>query len=414
MTNKGNYYKELAKVNISDMPEVMQKSADLVDKVTARGSNWAQYEESDTIKKVIDLYFGKFDEWVKKQESKSKPKPKPKKIAKKDTGRLTWREFITGKMGPYMKSEGSHGAAMARLSKEWKEYQVTNPVAEKKPVVEKKSVTKKTQAKSKKTTPAGSKKKEKKAPRHPQGGKLVELIDDDVKIIKRYAHFHNKVVNDKQVMAFIDFVQKAIIEKRVRKTSKYAKEVAHIQDQLVSIYNKLINSKATTAHLKFSESNLARYEKIGHSEIKRPSVILLKRYIALDGKKITKEKAEKLIDQMKTAIATGKVRERDEYHSEVIKAIRNLKDYLSEIPEVLTILDTELSGIATRLKQQRFTRSKNKFETARDAWHDIAEKCCNDTTGIRPDEVIVQHTATNWIWRLKDLPKVTTDAQKKK
>lgn len=35
----------------------------------------------------------------------------------------TWREFTKGKMGPYMKSEGSHAAAMKRLSKEWKDYQ---------------------------------------------------------------------------------------------------------------------------------------------------------------------------------------------------------------------------------------------------------------------------------------------------
>ena len=34
----------------------------------------------------------------------------------------TWPEFTKGKMGPYMRSEGSHAAAMARLSKEWSEY----------------------------------------------------------------------------------------------------------------------------------------------------------------------------------------------------------------------------------------------------------------------------------------------------
>lgn len=37
----------------------------------------------------------------------------------------TWREFTRGKMGPYMKSEGSHAGAMKRLSREWKERQAT-------------------------------------------------------------------------------------------------------------------------------------------------------------------------------------------------------------------------------------------------------------------------------------------------
>lgn len=35
---------------------------------------------------------------------------------------MSFTEFTKGKMGPYMKSEGGHGAAMKRLSAEWKEY----------------------------------------------------------------------------------------------------------------------------------------------------------------------------------------------------------------------------------------------------------------------------------------------------
>lgn len=49
------------------------------------------------------------------------------KIAAEDAAapaaRKSWREFTTGKMGPYMRSEGSHAAAMSRLSREWKAYQ---------------------------------------------------------------------------------------------------------------------------------------------------------------------------------------------------------------------------------------------------------------------------------------------------
>ena len=36
--------------------------------------------------------------------------------------RMTWTEFMKGKMGPYMKSEGSHQGAIDRLAKEWAEY----------------------------------------------------------------------------------------------------------------------------------------------------------------------------------------------------------------------------------------------------------------------------------------------------
>lgn len=36
--------------------------------------------------------------------------------------KMTWREFIKGKMSPYMKKYGSHGAAMQQIAKEWKKY----------------------------------------------------------------------------------------------------------------------------------------------------------------------------------------------------------------------------------------------------------------------------------------------------
>lgn len=44
----------------------------------------------------------------------------PKKTGKKR--KKTWSGFVKGKMSRYMKSEGSHGAAMKRLGKEWREY----------------------------------------------------------------------------------------------------------------------------------------------------------------------------------------------------------------------------------------------------------------------------------------------------
>lgn len=39
----------------------------------------------------------------------------------------TWKEFTTGKMGPYMKEEGGHGPAMTRLSREFAEHKAGIP-----------------------------------------------------------------------------------------------------------------------------------------------------------------------------------------------------------------------------------------------------------------------------------------------
>ena len=60
---------------------------------------------------------------VKKSRAMKRYWKNKKRGSSTSTGRKkTWREFTKGKMGKYMKAEGSHGAAMKRLSREWKKY----------------------------------------------------------------------------------------------------------------------------------------------------------------------------------------------------------------------------------------------------------------------------------------------------
>lgn len=42
--------------------------------------------------------------------------------------KVTWTEFMKGKMGPYMKSEGGHQGAIDRLAKEWAEYKAGDAI----------------------------------------------------------------------------------------------------------------------------------------------------------------------------------------------------------------------------------------------------------------------------------------------
>ncbi|PCH95668.1 MAG: hypothetical protein COB83_08095 [Gammaproteobacteria bacterium] len=59
---------------------------------------------------------------AKKSASMKKFHAKKKAAAKKPVAKKTWHQFMKGKMGPYMKSEGGHAAAMRRLAKEYKIY----------------------------------------------------------------------------------------------------------------------------------------------------------------------------------------------------------------------------------------------------------------------------------------------------
>lgn len=95
MITTANYYKEVAKIGVTNLPETLRKSHEFVEKVSQQGSSWATYNGSDQIKRTIDLYFTKLHEFTAAQPAakipavKSKPtvvaKSKPKVVAKSKT-----------------------------------------------------------------------------------------------------------------------------------------------------------------------------------------------------------------------------------------------------------------------------------------------------------------------------------------
>ena len=64
MITAENYYGLISKVNIAELPPAIAKGYEYVDKVTHNGGDWNAYHSSETIKKVIDLYFTKVETYI--------------------------------------------------------------------------------------------------------------------------------------------------------------------------------------------------------------------------------------------------------------------------------------------------------------------------------------------------------------
>ncbi|MBT3301181.1 MAG: hypothetical protein HN381_02090, partial [Bacteroidetes bacterium] len=153
-----------------------------------------------------------------------------------------------------------------------------------------------------KTTKATSKVKPK-----PERIELVEKVDECIAFIKRYVNMNNQVKTKKHVLLFISALQKAITEKKIRKTSKYAKEIKHIQDELVKLYNKMREQ----AKIEIKESTFNAYHKIAYGQKVMLSVSLIKRFIGIQGKKDVKERAERLRKQMEVAVRKQQINRAD-------------------------------------------------------------------------------------------------------
>jgi deoxyadenosine/deoxycytidine kinase len=294
MLNTNNYFSKAANISWDNLPEALAKGHKLVE--GASQNNWTAYNSNENIKRVVDAYFQKLSDYLVKNPNTPIQKSMPAKVAKKKPKAAVRAKFVT--------------------------------------VPKKASKIKATQNKDKYNT------------------NNVEHIDTDVQFIKRYAAMHGKVKSQAQILTLIHSLQKAIIERRIVKDSPYAKEIEMMQKQLISCYEKMCDM----AEIKIDGKNLKRYLEIAHSQEGMLSVTLLKSYIALNGKRDVKDKAERLFNRIKKSVEQGKITKSDKYADKLNEAYQTLKTYIDGNPAMLTINKTQLNGLMGVLGEDLFQK----------------------------------------------------------
>ena len=147
----------------------------------------------------------------------------------------------------------------------------------------------------------------------------------------------------RHIRLFINYLQRAILEKKIRKTSPYAKEVKHIQGELIKAHDKIKTTEELPILL--DEKVLADYREILGMEKLRPSIALLRSYLLLHGQQVPKKKAESLIKRIESAITKERVREDDPYYKDLKKVLRSLQKFIKQGCGILEIHSQQLHGI---------------------------------------------------------------------
>ena len=294
MLNTNNYFQKSQSIDWESLPEALSKGNKLVE--GASQNNWAAYNSNENIKRVVDAYFQKLSDYLDKNPSAPTQKSIPAKVVKAE---------------PKTASQA-------------------------------------------KPAPAPKKAPEKKAAAEKEeyDSEDVEHIDTDVQFIKRYATMHGKVKSQAQILTLIHSLQKAILERRIKKDSPYAKEIEMMQNQLIGCYEKM----GDMAEIKIDSKNLKRYLQIAHSQEGMLSVALLKAYVALNGKRDIKDKAERLFNRIKKAVEQGKITKSDKYANKLNEAFGTLKNYIDGNPAMLTINKTQLNGLMGILGEDLFQK----------------------------------------------------------
>ncbi len=193
-----------------------------------------------------------------------------------------------------------------------------------------------------KSTKANTKKvikqKKVKAPKSKPSNEL-EVLPIQVTLIKRYIGLHKKSHNRKKIMGLIDAIQKAIFDKRINKNTQYANQIDGMQKKLIKVYNTMLTDKITTIEIELS--NYSELKVIADSYGALKSVNLVKRYIAMDGEFNTKEKAQKLYNDIDRFI---NINPKDKYETTLYAIAGELKRFLDGSNSTLTINEVALSG----------------------------------------------------------------------
>lgn len=294
MLNTNNYFQKSQSIDWESLPEALSKGNKLVE--GASQNNWAAYNSNENIKRVVDAYFQKLSDYLDKNPSAPAQKSMPAKVVKAEP-----KTASPAKPAPAPKKEPEKKAAAEKEEYDSEE---------------------------------------------------VEHIDTDVQFIKRYATMHGKVKSQAQILTLIHSLQKAILERRIKKDSPYAKEIELMQNQLIGCYEKM----GDMAEIKIDSKNLKRYLQIAHSQEGMLSVALLKAYVALNGKRDIKDKAERLFNRIKKAVEQGKITKSDKYANKLNEAFGTLKNYIDGNPAMLTINKTQLNGLMGILGEDLFQK----------------------------------------------------------
>jgi hypothetical protein len=287
-----NYFNKIPSINFSELPEALRKGHEFILKGSKNGASWTFYSSSPVIKKMVDTYLSKLNDYLSKS-NKADRKQKKATVERKQHDDITKEAMI--RQGLIDKD----GNKINKPKKVKPQKQVFQP-------------------------------------------HLVERIPEELRFIRRFVNLNGKTKTKDELLSFINSLQKAIVERRIRKTSGLAQEIVFIQDKLISVYNTM----KAKIKLELKPETLDKYKELVKEEKIRPSISFIKRYISMNGKAGMKKKADHLLKSITNAMNKKRVTMDDPYIDPLLKITENLEKFLDQPSmKMLTIEKNELNGL---------------------------------------------------------------------
>lgn len=293
MINPENYLNKIASVEVNAMSMPLQKGHEFLMKATANATDWNTYHNSTAIRKTIQLYFERLNEFI--HENGKAEKKKVKREAEQKQNREIMDEAL--------RRQGLVDQNRSNVDKT---------------------------VKTKKAKP------------QPEQPIWTERMPEELRFIKRYVNLDGKTKTKEEILRFINSLQKSIVEKRIRKTSPYADQIKYVQERLIEVYNSMKGK----INLELKPETYEALKKLTGGEKVMISIGFIKRYISMNEKPGMKEKARQLLEQINRAMEKGKITDNDPYIVEIHELKKNLKAFITDkTVRTLEIEKATLNGL---------------------------------------------------------------------
>jgi len=155
----------------------------------------------------------------------------------------------------------------------------------------------------------------------------VALISEEIRFIRRFLWLDGKTRSKDSIKRLLFSLQKAMVERRIRKNSPYADEIQKIHDQLWEI---VVDNQIQSFIVELDPKLKAHYKEIVGSQSVKEAVKLLKRFIPLQGESDIDEKVIKLHKQAIHLIGEKKIKMDNPYHLRIMQMIEVLEHYIED------------------------------------------------------------------------------------
>jgi hypothetical protein len=202
------------------------------------------------------------------------------------------------------------------------------------------------------------------APANLRPVKYVERIPEELRFIRRFVNLNGKAKTREEVLLFINSLQRAIIERRIRKISPFAKEIEYIQESLINIYNEKFTGKRYTFNISPTKRNMML--EIINSEKIMPSVRYLKKGVRVSGKPGMKTQAERLLKTVEKSIKNKQIKGNDPHYGQLKELQNSLTTFVSGKGAKGT---REMSVRRAALSGKNLMDDDDEGETALNGWN---------------------------------------------